>query len=158
MPIMPVTEVYVISFQGGYWHLMTVTPEINGTSLNLGSLDHISLSFKKFLRMLYDTRAYPVLCMFFNTVLLVLTSTSECCRMWIFKAVLNITEINPHSLHIFFCRTLSRIVLLEFVFLGNLVCRLRGLNCLIESEIIWKQGASLCFLRGTVSFLHHFPA
>lgn len=157
MPIMPVTEVYVISFQGGYRHLMTVFPEINGTSLNLGSLDHISLSFKKFLHMLYDTRTYPVLCVF-NTVLLILTSTSECCRMWILKAVLNITEINPHSLHNFFCRMLSRIVSLEFLFLGNLVCRLRGLNCLIEPDIIRKQGASLCFLRGTVSFLHYFPA
>lgn len=58
---------------------MTATLEINGSPLNLDSLDDLSCPFKKFLHMLYDTKTYPVLCMF-NTVLLILTCISECYR------------------------------------------------------------------------------
>lgn len=77
MPIMHVIRVYVISFRSVDRHLMTGTPEINCSSLNLDSLDDILFSIKKFLHTPY--RLLSTL----NTVLLILTSISECYKCYI---------------------------------------------------------------------------
>lgn len=82
MPIMHVIRVYVISFRSVDRHLMADTPEINCSSLNLDSLDDILFSTKKFLHTPYDTKTYRLLSTL-NTVLLILTSISECYKCYI---------------------------------------------------------------------------